>query len=123
MPTRRYKESWPKIPTDELDGSAVELKVTPTDKKPYKVKVLLHKRRMTQSQADGDADSLVCMQCRECLAREKPEMPPRALANWNWVGRVHPDLRKVNVAHRLLLARARGQTQKVMCRSRTQQWS
>ena len=48
-----------------------------------------------------------CFECAQKLCKERPEMPPLALANWMWLGRVHHLFRDLTLAMRLLLGLGR----------------
>jgi hypothetical protein len=57
----------------------------------------------------GDADEPVwlCHECAAHLCRQDPKMPPQALANWNWGGRMHPRYQDLTMATRTMLGLGR----------------
>jgi len=75
--------------------------------KPPTAKLLLHKRRLTQAMIEGTQAAHVCRMCYSCIWREKPHMPPVALANDFWIGRSVPLLAEANFWHKQLLAQYR----------------
>ena len=106
-----YSRLAPRIPQTELQASAVEVGGR---------LVLLHRRRCSQSALDGAVGVPWCQECARSLGKSTPEMPPCALANLNWLGRLTKVqlklLRPEYLGHRLLLSLARAVTTKVIFR-------
>ena len=121
LAVNRYADRWPLIAaTGELEASAVKLLAPgPQHKKPRTVnehQVLLHKRRVTDTQAAGEEAVHVCSDCREAFASEHPWLCKYALANDLWLGRWDPLFRDANLSHQMLLALARIVTTKIVLR-------
>ena len=106
-----YSRLAPRIPQTELQASAVDVGGR---------LVLLHRRRCSQSALDGAVGVPWCQECARSLGKSTPEMPPCALANLNWLGRLTKVqlklLRPEYLGHRLLLSLARAVTTKVIFR-------
>ena len=113
-----YAERWPDIPPEELRCSAVPLRLGSSE---HRRQVLLHKRRVSDRQADGAEAAYVCQECYEAFSSSKPELCKYALANDLWLGRWHPVLRRAheNLSHQMLLALARIVTTKIALRPET----
>ena len=109
----RYHDHWPDIPTAELKGSAVWLRIGATDEESL---VLLHKRRVNEQQRLGEAPAFVCEDCYDAFSLKQPHMCRFALANHLWLGRWLPLYRNANLSHQMLLALARIVTTKVVLR-------
>ena len=109
----RYHDHWPDIPTAELKGSAVWLRIGATDEERL---VLLHKRRVNDQQRLGEAPAFVCEDCYDAFSLKQPHMCRFALANHLWLGRWLPLYRNANLSHQMLLALARIVTTKVVLR-------
>ena len=108
-----YKVAWDDIPEKELVASCVKLRIGATDE--YQ-KVLLHKRRVSDRQADGSDTVFVCTDCYAAFRPKKPKLCRFALANHLWLGRWDPKFRNANLSHQMLLALARVVTTKVVLR-------
>ena len=52
---------------------------------------------------DLDSKAWLCHECASHLCRIQPQMPPKALANWNWGGREHPAFKGLSLATRSFL--------------------
>ena len=52
---------------------------------------------------DLDSKAWLCFECASHLCRIQPQMPPKALANWNWGGREHPAFKGLSLATRSFL--------------------
>ena len=106
-----YNARAPLIPLSELEASAVMLGGH---------LVLLHKRRCCESSLAGEVPVPWCQECSSYLGMKPPRMPPCAIANHNWLGRltkVQLKLLSQNyLGHRLLLSLARAVTSKVIYR-------
>jgi len=120
LAVERYVSQWPLIPASELHASSVQ---HPED---LSMRWLLHTRRvecrpvsdvvqlaepdaLPKSAGVGDRDAPVwlCKLCVESLCKEKPQMPPLALANALFGGRHHPLFREATLATRMLASSAR----------------
>ena len=57
----------------------------------------------------GDAEEMcwLCDHCAAHLCSPTPRMPPQALANWNWGGRIHPKYQNLSMATKSLLGRGK----------------
>ena len=108
-----YHAQWPNIPAEELQASAVNLRVGNTSSFAL---VLLHKRRVSEAQATGRAAAFVCHDCRGAFGGQNPRMCKFAIANHMWLGRQSPLFRDANLSHQMLLALARVVTTKVILR-------
>ena len=116
----RYAAEWPLIPVAELHASSVQ---HPGD---LSMRWLLHTRRVNCIPASGvaqpagqdalpkpagvgDRDATVwcCKLCVDNLCKERPRMPPLALANAFFGGRHHPLFREATLATRMLASSAR----------------
>ena len=100
----RYAESFPCIPPEELEASAV---VHPRNSD---YKWLLHKRRVPCDAAGAGLHGhlvWLCKDCRNDLCKQCPKMPKFALANHMWVGREVPLYQHLSLGMRLLLSRGR----------------
>ena len=84
-----YHAQWPNIPADELQASAVNLRVGNTSSFAL---VLLHKRRVSEAQATGGAATFVCLGCRGAFGQF-------AITNHMWLGRQDPFIRDANLSH------------------------
>ena len=113
LSARNYGERWPHIWNSELGkqellGSSVQ---SPTNGE----RLLLHRDRVPGAVdsntkiyvADEKAKVFWCKDCRGSLHRKVPQMPKYALANDNWGGRIHPDLKNLSPGTSHLLPRAR----------------
>ena len=78
--------------------------------------VLLHKRRVTEAQAAGEAVVHVCSDCRQAFESGSPWLCKYALANDLWLGRWEPLFRNANLSHQMLLALARVVSTKIVLR-------
>ena len=96
---KRYHEHWPDIPEEELKASAVNLRIGDTDQRQL---VLLHKRRVSQAQADGDEKVFVCSDCHDSFRLKIPQLCKFSFANHMWIGRWDPLFRIANIAHQML---------------------
>ena len=96
---KTYHEHWPDIPEEELKASAVNLRIGDTDQRQL---VLLHKRRVSQAQADGDEKVFVCSDCHDSFRLKIPQLCKFSLANHMWIGRWDPLFRMANIAHQML---------------------
>ena len=107
-----YAERWPDIPKEELRGSTVALRMGGDDRRR---EVLMHTRRVTARQAEGDDPAHVCPERHAAFSPAQPTLCKYALANDLWLGRWHPVLRRANenLSHQMLLALARIVTTKV----------
>ena len=112
---KAYHKDWPDIPEEELKASAVNLRIGDSEPRQHQL-VLLHKRRVSQPQAEGDEKVLVCSDCHDAFKPESPKLCRFALANHMWIGRWDPLFRDANIAHQMLLALARIVTTKVVLR-------
>ena len=101
------------IPEAELKASSVYLRVGNTNKRKH---VLLHKRRVNESQAMGEERACVCQDCYGAFWKRPPQMCKYALANHMWLGRWPVLFRDASLAHQMLLALARVVTTKVVLR-------
>jgi hypothetical protein len=119
---QHYIAAWPKIPTEELHASSVQHPHHPD------MRWLLHSRRVPTDVAQSDSPVLLdlesesgvsspvriprsagvgkedecvwaCFDCARNLCQNIPEMPPLALANWMWLGRVHHSIQKPHTRH------------------------
>ena len=99
------------IPEAELKASSVHLRVGNTNKRKH---VLLHKRRVNESQAMGEERACVCQDCYGAFWKRPPQMCKYALANHMWLGRWPVLFRDASLAHQMLLALARVVTTKVV---------
>ena len=117
LDVRKYMESWPLIPAEELHASSVQHPSYPH------FRWLLHTRRVhtqTVEQAPStgareppcagigikDKPVWMCKGCITALCRPEPIMPYKALANWNWGGRLHPLYKNLNATTKSLLGLA-----------------
>ena len=117
LDVQKYIDAWPLIPIEELHASSVQHPSFP------QYRWLLNTRRVRTHTADeataADASRPPCAgvgtkeepvwMCRTCmqgLCRPEPVMPPNALANWNWGGRLHPQYKDLNVITKSLLGLA-----------------
>ena len=75
---------WQEVPAEEVLQSRplLKLKLGP-------MRLLLHKRRVTEAMCEGEVPAPLCKECR--LVKNPPEMLVPALANGKWLGR-HPEL-------------------------------
>ena len=107
---KKYHERWERIPMEELEASSVQHPLH------SEMRWLLHTRRVPlreqeatdQTKQDfrqpcagiGDLtkDSWLCKDCVLALCVKKPKMPPLALANDLWGGRLHPLYHNLNLA-------------------------
>jgi hypothetical protein len=112
---KTYHQHWPDIPEEELKASAVNLRVGDSRPPEYQL-LLLHKRRVSQAQAEGDEKAFVCSDCHDAFKLQTPQLCRFSLANHMWIGRWDPLFRKANIAHQMLLALARIVTTKVVLR-------
>ncbi len=112
-----YIDAWGKIPIEELHASSVQ---HPDHES---MRWLLHTRRVPKTEESEGADAALprcagvgtkdarvwaCWTCLSSLCRRSgPVMPDLALANWMWLGRLHPLYRELPLAMRLLLGRGR----------------
>jgi hypothetical protein len=76
----------------------------------------LHKRRVTEAQAAGEAVVHVCSDCRQAFESGSPWLCKYALANDLWLGRWEPLFRNANLSHQMLLALARVVSTKIVLR-------
>ena len=132
---QHYSKAWPQIPSEELYASSVQHPHHPNMHwLLHSRRVPKHDSRFNHgSEADeatgsqepehgapppvhiprcagiGKEDETVwaCFDCARNLCQECPEMPPLALANWMWLGRVHHFFRDLSLAMRLLLGLGR----------------
>ena len=114
---QHYIAAWPKIPTEELHASSVQHPQHPNmhwllhsrrvPKHAAQSDSALPSDQTTASQETehgvqppvstprcagvGKEDETVwtCFDCARNLCKQNPQMPPLALANWMWLGRVH----------------------------------
>ena len=117
LDVRKYIESWPLIPAEELHASSVQHPSYPH------FRWLLHTRRVRTHTAEQASPTdareppcagigikeepvWMCRSCMQCLCRPEPIMPGFALANWNWGGRLHPQYKDLNVITKSLLGLA-----------------
>ena len=108
----RYAERWPLIAgTGELQASSVQVSYAGSH-----YDVLLHQRRVSTNQANGDDPVQICSDCKEAFESGKPWLCKYALANDLWIGRWDPLFRDTNLAHQMLLALARIVTTKIVLR-------
>jgi len=110
---QKYHKHWPHIPKEHLIASCVNLKVGNCDE--FKL-VLLHKRRVSLSQASGGERAHVCEDCYDAFSQHSPGMCRYAIANHLWLGRWGRLFRKANLSHQMLLALARIVTTKIVLR-------
>ena len=94
----RYEKRWPLIPVDELRASAIELPIASTESS---VLVLLHKRRVSESQRVGEEPVAVCPDCFDSFFSDAPWLGKYALANDLWLGRWDLLFRNANLAHQM----------------------
>lgn len=104
---KAYHQHWPDIPEEELKASAVKLRIGDTEPREYQL-VLLHKRRVSQAQADGDEKVFVCSDCHDAFKLRKPHLCKFCLANHMWIGRWDPLFRLANIAHQMLCSNYKG---------------
>ena len=104
----QYSSMFPKIPKDELRASAI---AHPSD---ATMEWLLHSRRVATVPGSGlcpigDVNALcwICVDCAKCLCTKNPQLPPLALANGMWLGRLHPDFADLTMAEKMLQSKAR----------------
>jgi hypothetical protein len=95
-----YWEEWQKIPQQELEATAVWLRIGNTREER---RVLLHKRRVSEEQRLGAAPAPVSEDCYAAFSPKKSRMCRFALANHLWLGRWHPRLRDANFSTRCCL--------------------
>ena len=117
LDVRKYMESWPLIPAEELHASSVQHPSYPH------FRWLLHTRRVPTHTAEQapptdareppcagigikEEPVWMCKGCVTALCRPEPIMPFNALANWNWGGRLHPLYKNLNVTTKSLLGLA-----------------
>ena len=126
-----YHEMWPLIPLHELEASAVDITYTGEDGAPATRKVLMHKRRVSESASRGESPVLVCKTCHAAFWASKPYLSKYSLANSLWLGRHPPIFRSATLGHQLLLALGRVVSTKVYlsskgldetCRQRAETW-
>ena len=107
---RQYMDLMPSIPPEELLYSSV---AHPFDNDK---KWLLHSRRVSllpssvcEAAGIGDPSkkSWLCKACLCCLCIPEPKMPPLALMNGLWLGRLHPAFANLSPACKMLLGRGR----------------
>ena len=79
-------------------------------------KVLLHKRRVNETQARGEQSVFVCADCFDAFSPLRPQLCKYCLANDLWLERWLPLFRNANLTHQMLLALARIVTTKVVLR-------
>ena len=123
LEVERYAERWPLIAeTGELGYSSVAVQAVDHNKRNKRPKpirdyrVLLHKRRVNETQAAGQAKVHVCPECKEAFEGPSPWLCKYALANDLWLGRWDPLFRNANLSHQMLLALARVVTTKIVLR-------
>ena len=113
-----YHKQWPLIPLDELYSSAVDFPHKAPEGSMTTMKVLMHKRRVSEQALAGEAPLDVCLPCYEALWRQNPYVPKSSLANFLWLGR-HPLIfRDTTLGHQLLLALGRVVSTKVYLSSK-----
>ena len=124
LDVQAYARAWPLIPREELHASSVQHPSHP------EFRWLLNTRRVEMRTdepggaearagracgphwppcagiADPDKPCWVCNQCAPILCARKPRLPPFALCNWNWGGRLHPLYTDLSVAMQTLLGLA-----------------
>ena len=88
------------LPEEELKASAVNLRIGDTEPREHQL-VLLHKRRVSQAQADGDEKVFVCSDCHDSFKLKIPQLCKFSLANHMWIGRWDPLFRIANIAHQM----------------------
>ena len=91
-------------PADAEPSVSTELSPVP---EPRIAKLLLHKRRVSPEMIAGAQRAHVCRICAHYFWLEEPQMPPLALANDLWLGRLVPVLAGANYWHKQLLAQYR----------------
>ena len=112
LSTEAYVQRWPLIPKAELEASSVEVTCDGVTRL-----VLLHKRRVTPAMLQGTAAAPVCHDCFAAFRVAKGVKLCRyALPNDLWLGRQDPLLAEANLAHQLLLAKARVVAWKIILR-------
>ena len=67
---------------------------------------------------DREQTAWLCHECAAHLCRTDPKMPPQALANWNWGGRLHPLYKGLSMATRTLLGLGRAVMRLVLLKPR-----
>ena len=122
LSTERYKELMPHIPKDDLEYSSV---CHPF----YSYRWLAHTRRIPMltpntagskiscaSARTGDPHRTVnlCELCRKHLCKHEPTLPPLALANLFWLGRLHPLYKQLSLGEEMLLGLGRACYRKIM---------
>ena len=122
LEVKRYAERWPLIAaTGEMEASSVTVQAVEhnSNKRPKRIceyRVLLHKRRVNETQSSGGAEVHVCPECEEACEGHNPWLCKYALANDLWLGRWDPLFRNANLSHQMLLALARVVTTKIVLR-------
>ena len=67
---------------------------------------------------DPEQTAWLCHECASHLCRSDPKMPPQALANWFWGGRLHPLYKDLTMATRTLLGLGRAVMRLVLLKPR-----
>merc|ERR1712060_929619 len=73
--------------------------------------------------ADATQKVPICAGCRGALTKRLPTMPPYALANDLWIGRLPPPLRNLTQGAKLLLPISRGIVRRFNCKTDSGAWA
>ena len=128
LDVEKYLHVVPLAPQEELHASSVQHPSFPH------MRWLMHTKRVPVLEkasvelgagrppcagvGDPEQTAWLCHECASHLCRPDPKMPPQALANWFWGGRLHPLYKDLTMATRTLLGLGRAVMRLVLLKPR-----
>ena len=123
---KRYCGRWPLIPTSELFASSIihplfadmvwllHTRVIEVQNGTFGQKSSLSGDHGCAGVADQESEVWLCKQCSSCLCRNYPIMPPRALCNDMWIGRLPVIFSDLTQSEKWLMSLGRACWRKVL---------
>ena len=126
LSVKRYCGRWPLIPTGELFASSIihplfadmvwllHTRVIKVQNGTFGQKSALSGDHGCAGMADQEGEVWLCRQCSSCLCRSYPIMPPRALCNDMWIGRLPVIFSDLTQSEKWLMSLGRACWRKVL---------